>query len=292
MITWPHAIKGIARLLIAMPLCCAALPADADATTAARSLQAKKAAIAEQLAHNAFGLPLVIESTQSSGDLHGDVYAIVDHAFATIDSALASAHPWCDILILHLNVKQCRSAGSGLQMSLGRKHEEPLDKAYRVDFAFRLATREPGYLELQLNAAEGPLGTRDYRIAVEAIALDAGHSFIHMSYAYAYGFSARVAMQGYLGTLGRDKIGFTIVSRRPDGQPVYVENVRGVVERNTMRYYLAIESYLAALSAPPQEREELRLRTWFDATERYPMQLHEVSREDYLTMKRHEIRRQ
>jgi len=92
--------------------------------------------------------------------------------------------------------------------------------------------------------------------------------------------------------LGRDKIGFTIVSRRPDGQPVYVENVRGVVERNTMRYYLAIESYLAALSAPPQEREELRLRTWFDATERYPMQLHEVSREDYLTMKRHEIRRQ
>jgi hypothetical protein len=126
---------------------------------------------------------------------------------------------------------------------------------------------------------------------VEAIPLDAQHSFLHMSYAYGYGFAARMAMQGYLSTVGSGKVGFSVVGQR-DGQPVYVDNVRGVVERNTMRYYLAVDAYLDSLSAPPQERQERRLRQWFAATERYARQLHEVDQADYLAMKRKEIARQ
>jgi hypothetical protein len=64
------------------------------------------------------------------------------------------------------------------------------------------------------------------------------------------------------------------------------------VERNTMRYYLAIEAYLGATSAPPPEQQEKRLRDWFAATERYALQLHEIERDDYLAMKRHELQRQ
>ena len=67
--------------------------------------------------------------------------------------------------------------------------------------------------------------------------------------------------------------------------------MRGVVERNTMRYYLAVEAYLSALSAPPAERVEKRLAHWQNAVERYP-QLHELEPEQYLRMKRKEIRRQ
>jgi hypothetical protein len=59
-----------------------------------------------------------------------------------------------------------------------------------------------------------------------------------------------------------------------------------------MRYYLAIDAYLGSLSAPPQERVDRRFAAWFDATERYPRQLHEIEEAEYLAMKRKEIRAQ
>ena len=99
-------------------------------------------------------------------------------------------------------------------------------------------------------------------------------------------------MQAYLGTIGSDKVGFTVVGRQSDGQPLHIGGMRGVVERNTMRYYLAIEAFLGALSAPPQARLEKRLHDWFAAIERYPRQLHEMEQAEYLDMKRREYSRQ
>ena len=102
----------------------------------------------------------------------------------------------------------------------------------------------------------------------------------------------KLALQTYLGTAGRNKVGFSVVQRNAVGQPVLMGGVRGVVERNTMRYYLAINAYLAAERLPPQERQEARLLNWIVATERYPLQLQEVDRASYLTMKRAELLRQ
>jgi hypothetical protein len=95
-------------------------------------------------------------------------------------------------------------------------------------------------------------------------------------------------MQAYLATIGRGKAGFTVVDKQADGRPIYIDGMRGLVERNTMRYYLAIEAYLGALSAPPQARLEQSLRDWFAASERYPRQLHELEQNEYLVMKRNE----
>jgi hypothetical protein len=99
-------------------------------------------------------------------------------------------------------------------------------------------------------------------------------------------------MQAYLATIGRNKVGFTVVSTQPDGRILHIGGMRGVVERNTMRYYLAIEAFLGALSAPPQARLEKRLHDWFAAIERYPRQLHELEQSEYLDMKRKEYLRQ
>lgn len=267
----------------------------ATASVPADALRAKHAALAAELANNPFQRPLHLESTQTSGDLKGEVYAIVDHPFATIDAALKGADVWCDILILHLNVKHCQASGgapaSTLAVSIGRKHDQPLSDAYQVNFAYQLASSTPDYFEIFLSAKDGPMGTSNYRIVVEVAQLDSRRSFMHMSYSYSYGFAARMAMQGYLGTLGSGKVGFSVVGKTSDGQPVYVDNVRGVVERNTMRYYLAIDTYLASLSAPASQRQERRLRDWFAATERYARQLHEMDQDDYLAMKRKEIAR-
>jgi hypothetical protein len=143
-----------------------------------------------------------------------------------------------------------------------------------------------------MSADDGPMGTKNYRLALEAIPLDDKRSFVHMSYAYGYGTAARLAMQAYLATAGRDKVGFSVTGKGEDGKPTYIDGVRGVVERNTMRYYLAIEAYLGSMASPAGDRQEKRLRDWFDATERHARQLHEVERDEYLKMKRNEVQRQ
>ncbi len=262
----------------------------------AATLRARQTALRDQLANNQFHRPLVLESTETDGTLKGDVYAVLAQPYSIVGQALQRMDHWCDILILHLNVKHCLARGSGtgsvLSVAVGRKFDQPLADAYRVDFAFRVAASNPDYLAVLLNAVVGPLGTKNYRIVLEAVPLDATSSFVHMSYSYAYGTAARVAMEGYLLTIGRDKVGFSIIERKPDGTPVYVGSVRGVVERNTMRYYLAIDAYLGAYTLPAAEQPEKRLRDWFTAIERYPRQLHELERDEYLSMKRRELARQ
>ena len=150
----------------------------------------------------------------------------------------------------------------------------------------------PDYFVLELNAENGPLSTHDYRIRVEATPLKDGRTFLHFTYAYAFGLPGRLAMQGYLATIGRAKVGFTVTGQQPNGQPSYIQGVRGVVERNTMRYYLAIDAYLAALTAPAEDQLEKRLQYWYNGTDQYARQLHEVERADYLEMKLKEYQRQ
>ena len=269
------------------------LPGAALAQDAA-ALRAKHATLQEKYATNQFGRPLVLESTQTSGDLRGDVYTIVDHPFATVQQALQSIDHWCDILILHLNVKRCRANGATklLSLNVGRKFDQPIEDAYELGFVWKVAAATPDYLLLQLSAEDGPLSTKNYRIQVEAIPVDAKRSVIHMSYAYGYGFAARLAMQTYLSTLGRNKVGFSITGRNAEGQPVHIGGVLGLLERNTMRYYLAIDAYLSAYTLPPGEQFEKRIRDWYASTERYAPQLHEMDQADYLEMKRKEMRRQ
>ena len=258
------------------------------------TLRNKNATLQDKFASNQFGRPLVLESTQTAGNLRGDVYTIVEHPFATVKQALQANDHWCDILILHLNVKRCRTGADGksVNLNVGRKFDQPLEDAYELEFDWRLAAATADYLSVQLTADEGPLSTRNYRIQVEAIPVDAKRSLIHMSYAYAYGFAARMAMQTYLTTLGRNKVGFSITGRNAEGKPIYIGGVLGLLERNTMRYYLAIDAYLVAYSLPPPEQFEKRIQEWYGSTQRYAPQLHEMEQNEYLEMKRKEMRRQ
>lgn len=263
---------------------------------APESLKARHAALAEQLSDNPFQRPLHLESRQTEDTLQGDIYAVIEQPYAVVGTALQGSGHWCDILILHLNVKSCRassgSAGEVLRLHIGRKFEQALADAYPFEFAYRVATATPEFLRVLLEAKDGPLGTSRYRIKLEVVALDERRSFLHLSYSYAYGLAARVATQSYLATLGRNKVGFSIVARNAEGQPVYIGGMRGVIERNTMRYYLAIEAYLSALSEPPAARLEKRLNLWHSGVEQYPAQLHELERDQYLSIKRKEIQRQ
>jgi len=282
--------------LLVSAACGAPALAATQETNAASALRAKYASIAEQLGSSAFHRPLILESVESDSTLRGDVYALLEHPFALVSGSLDSAQEWCDVMILHINTKSCQAStdrsSNVIAMRIGKKTEQVVEDTYRVDFAFRVTGATPEYLGVRLNADAGPLGTRDYRILVEAVSLEGGRTFLHFTYSYGYGFAARVAMQAYLATLGSGKVGFTVVGNQSNGQPDFIGGTRGVVERNTMRYYLAIDAYLAALAAPPGEQFERRLQIWFTSTERYARQLHEVDRSAYLEMKRRDYARQ
>ena len=286
---------GTAARLVAVALACASVgmvhAADTDAKSAA-TLRARFSVLQDQLSHNQFQRPLYMDSSETPDSVTGDVYALVNYPFATAATALNVPARWCDILMLHINTKYCRastdSRSSVLQVNIGKKFDQPLDQAYRVDFVYRVAAETPNYLKVTLTAADGPLSTRDYRVILEAVPLENGRTFIHLTYSYAYGFAGKLAMQAYLATIGRGKVGFTVVGKESGGQPIHIGGTRGVVERNTMRYYLAIDAFLGALSAPPQARLEKSLRDWFAAIERYPRQLHELEQNEYLDMKRKE----
>ena len=259
-------------------------------------LRAKYTQLAKQLRTNQFRRALYLNSVESSHDLKGDIYAVVDYPFAAVNLALNNPAHWCDVLILHINNKYCHASSDNtdavLSVNIGKKYDQPLADSYRVEFNYRGIITTPDYFAVELNAENGPLGTRDYRIWLEATPVENGRTFLHVTYAYAFGLTGRLAMQGYLATIGRGKVGFTVTGKLPNGQPAYIQGVRGVVERNTMRYYLAIDAYLAALTAPPKDQLEKRFQHWYNATDQYARQLHEVERNDYLEMKHKEYQRQ
>jgi hypothetical protein len=260
----------------------------------ATALLQKREALSSQLAQNAFGRPIYIESAETSGMVNGNAYAILDAPFATVSATLKSPARWCDVMILHINTKFCRasmdSASPVLSVNVGKKTAQDLSDTFAITFAFHQMSGTPDYLAVQLNAEEGPLGTENYRIELRAVPLPGGKTFMHLRYSYEYGMAGRIAMQGYLATVGSRKVGFT---RSDDGKKQgYIGGMRGAVERNTMRYYLAIDAYLDSLSAPASQQVNKRLEQWFKATEQYPEQLHEMDLATYLTLKKAEVKRQ
>lgn len=265
-------------------------------TQSAASLHAQYASLAERLQHNPFKRALSLDSSESADELKGDIYARVDYPFATVSKALNDPAHWCDVLILHINTKYCRAttdeSTTALAVSIGRKTPQPLKEAYPIEFSYRVVAATAKYLDIQLDAQEGPLSTRNYHIQLQAVPVGDGQTFLHLTYSYDYGLAGRLAMKTYLATLGRGKLGFTQTGGQSSGQPEYIGGMRGVVERNTMRYYLAIDAYLGALTTAPPLQLQQRLQSWFSATEQYHRQLHEIDRAAYMDMKRSEYLRQ
>ncbi|MGE5616882.1 MAG: hypothetical protein ACM3X5_08200 [Bacillota bacterium] len=292
-----HRLKHLlfALILLASAVCAQAALAPADTRNgSAESLRAKAAELREPLARSSFGRPLVLTAKEENQRLTSEAYAVLEHGFAG-DLPLASPNEWCDVLMLTFNTKLCAvgqdAGGTTLTMYVGRKYSTPLDQAFELSFRYRVLARTPNYLHVMLTADKGPFGTSDYVLHFELTPLDDKHSFLHLVYDYSFGTAARLMMQTYLATVGRQKVGFTVEGVEPSGNRIYTKGMRGVIERNTMRYYLAIESYLAARALPPERRTAAMAEAYFDANERFPRQLHEMERGEYLAMKLREYQR-
>ncbi|WP_305046860.1 hypothetical protein [Geoalkalibacter sp.] len=245
-----------------------------------------------RLEDTSFGLPLFLDSDAQGSLVQVDVHGILDYPFAALADALQEPGNWCEIVFLHPNVKACTFTETPqdwrLAFYLGRKYYQAPHEANQVIYEYRILARDSAYLDLLLLAEIGPFGTRNHRIRVEALPLGPERSFMRVGYSYENSLRLRLAERAYFSTLGAGKIGFTVIGEDAHGNPVRIGGARGAVERNAVRYYFAIHSFMHALAAPAQERVTLRLRHWYDLTDRFREQLFELEREEYLEIKERE----
>jgi hypothetical protein len=278
-------LKAIGIAAAALTLAAAAT-VDADPKT----LHALYSNSVERLRDSPFGRPMWIASTEGDGRLEGEIRALVDHPFTDVEALADPAH-WCELLTLLPNIRQCRAAADDRQLLLwfARRFDQPLADTHAVRFDMRIRAVRGAHLEVVLQAPKGPMGTSDYRVELGAVPVDQDRVFVHVRYGYAYGLSARLAAEAYLARRGRDKVGFTVVASDDGGAPVYIGGLRGAVERNAMRLYLAIDAYVDALDESVAQRRDRSLRIWLDAIARYPRQLAEADRSAYLEAKRERL---
>jgi hypothetical protein len=273
----------VSALTAALAATCLAWASSAAAQSGAAALRASYDKLVPALANSQFGRPMVLNSAETGNTLQGEVYGVLDRPLAKVSAALSKPAQWCEMMLLHLNNRACRldAANKTLTLSVVRKYDIPVEQAFELSFRGRLVSATPDYFEARLNSGKGPFGTSNYRIALEGIPLKDGKSFIHFSYAYDQSSATRVASKSYLATFGRGKVGFTA------GDTELIGGMRGLVERNAMRYFLAVDAY----SAAPQDFEK-RLALWYAATAKYPRQLDDLSEAEYLQLKRADRQRQ
>lgn len=233
---------------------------------------------------------LRVASEEEETRVAAEVEGTLDQPFDAVARLLASPEDWCDVAFLHLNTKACvhgvREGETILRLYSGRKHYQAPEEAFPLDYRFAPGPVAENSFRVTLRAPEGPMGTRDHRIEVEAVRAGDGTE-VRFVCSYRPSVRSRWATALYLATLGRAKVGFSSDGNDERGNPVPVGGLRGVVERNAVRYFLAMEAFLATRGVPEPEGFEVMLGTWFDLAARYPP-LQELSREEYLAAKRRE----
>jgi hypothetical protein len=264
-------------------------PIPALATTdAALVLQGRYAELQQRLAESPFDAPVVVDSTVGKNRLHGEIHAYLALPYQQVAETITSSTGWCRFLYLSPKVSNCqvrqKQGLPWLRLRVTPSATSWMQQEYTLDYRLEVTHAEAEYTQCQLVAEQGPAGTRDYRIQLETAPVAEG-TFLRFSFSYTTSTSSRFLTQVYLATLGAHKVGFTVIGRDSDGKPVYIKGLRGIIERNAMRHFLALEAWLTTRALPDEQRLLAGLQRWFDHAERFPRQLREMDRQTYLRLK-------
>jgi hypothetical protein len=280
-----------AYLILLLGCTCAWSPLRAQ-TPEALEMQQMYQNLRPRLAKSPLRGGLVLNSSESSDRTNGDIYAVMDVALQRLEQINRDPVRWCEILLLMSNSKNCTSGidrnSPVLLLQMGTKGPQDLSSTMAMDFHFSSSKVQAPVLETLLSSSAGPMGTKDGTLRLRAISLPGDQAFIHLHYSYRSSMAGRFATEMYLQTLGRGKVGFSTEA----GSEHLVGGVRGIIERNTMRYFIALGCALQfSATELPAQRFSRMTACWYDETQRYPVQLYEMPRADYLDMKRAEYAR-
>jgi len=242
--------------------------------------------VEKELEKSTFAIPFHVESSVSKNATHVDVYGTINYPFVLIKNEFLVPTNWCEVVLPHIKVGACTYNKVNdtwlLNIYNVDKFSEPLEDAYQMKFEYRVSELQARYFDVSLNAQAGRFYTKNHQFGLEAIPLNEGTTFIHLRYSYSYSSAAYLLMKLF----GGSKVGFSITGTDSNGNPVYVDDLRGTVERDIVCYYLAILAYMDTRKVPAEQRFEKRISQWYDLTARFKIQLLEMEKEKYLTHKR------
>ncbi len=259
-------------------------------------IAANRDALVKWLATNQSGVEFYTESVPIEGGAETEIALIVDGI--EIDEAsetLTGPGAWCEVLFLHLNVKSCvygmSEDGRWLRMYMGRKFYQDPKKAKQIELQFDSGITDDNVSWVTLTADEGPFNTSDYYVGLFAIDAENG-TYAQIRSSQKTGGAATAAVNLYFNTLARNKVGFSVVGTDSKGNPKYSVGSQAALERNVVRYLLALRIFMQTHTVDGAEGMRTRTELWYDATDRYAEQLYEVDRDDYLRDKEKEYRHQ
>jgi hypothetical protein len=277
-------------LFLLFSLWCEISYADDPLPTGREFLINKYHTIEKELEKSSSAVPFYLESSVSKNASRIDIYGTIEYPFDSVKNELQMPVNWCDILLLHTNVRACTYmmvANTWLLTVYNvDKSSDTIEDADQLKFKYYIIAQKPGFVDIALAAREGPFGTKDHQFRLEAVQLDEGRTFIHLRYSFSYSFLAYFVMKSYFSLFDSDRIGFSIIGEDREGNDVYVRGLRGKVERDVALYYLGIPAYMYTLNVPVRERFEKRISQWYDLTVQYKKQLSEMEKKEYLTDKR------
>ncbi len=263
---------------------------DDSLRTERESLIDKYHKIEKELEKSSSAIPFYLESSMSQNVSHVDIYGAIKYPFDIVENGLQLPTNWCDIVLLHTEVRACTYKKVDdtwlLTLYTVKKFQDPLEDAYQMKFEYHVIAEQLGFFAISLSAPEGPFSTKDHQIGLEVLPLDKGRTFIHLRYSFRYSPLGYFLMKTYFSIFGGGRIGFSVIDTDREGNPVYVGGLRGAIESDVVRYYLAILAYVDTLKIPIEQRFEKRMSQWYDLTARYKRQLFKMEKEKYLTYKR------
>jgi hypothetical protein len=242
-----------------------------------------------------FGLPLQVRSEERDTLVSAEIHGIVDRPFRALAATFTEPGGWCDFLVLNPNIKTCtfrrEAQETLLTLYIGSKGYRAPESATAQVYRFLVRARQPEYAAISLTAPQGLLGTTAHRFEFEAGSVS-GKTVVGLSSSFGPSLLSKLLTGIYLSTLGRDKIGFSREATEAGVPAGYVRGVKGMIERNVMRYYLALKAFLDTTDLPADRQFEARARLAYDLIDLYPAQLRQMDKAEYLDIKAREYQNQ
>jgi len=280
--------SAIALLLIGA---LAPAPARANDGDEAEVLVQQYLAASRQSPGLAKGLPIHLVTRQDKHQLTVKLVGLMPYGFSEVASVLAQPDSYCEFLPLMFNVKTCvvseRSPQTRIRYYVAGKHYNPPLTSFRINSRYRLVHYGGDFLGVNLESDEDSFGSSQYRVELRAVPFN-GQTLISVNSLYAPGRLTRMATYTYINVFARDKPGFTMVKPAGADRPLPITGFPAIIERSSVRAYLALKSMMVNRHLRPDQQYEARLRTWYDLNVPYNKQLYELERSQYLDIKRRE----
>ena len=241
-----------------------------------------------RMAASVFHRPLAVESRDADGRMSGEIAGDLGHPFASIARRLIEPAAWCDVIVLHINVKGCAAQGNAVTVYSGRKFYEPLDRTYALRYTFRAVAVRPDYLRIELadrrkRAATAPATTNScWRPCRRANARSSPCAMRSGRRSRAVSPPPRT-WPPWAAASPDSRSSAGTATAAPNGSVASAASC----ERNAMRNFLALDAWLATCDA---RDAELTLRRMAALTGQYPAQLVEMPADEYVEMKQRERR--